>query len=221
MHKIIKHSYEFRSKIFFSSDWHIFHNPSWISPIWKMRGYDSLFDSVRKIQEKINERVDENSILYVLGDLFLDASDEQCLEWLKGLQCKDIRKIFGNHTSNMYRLYKQEVKKQYGLEDMEIYPIKMGNITFLGNHQEIQIGKKHIVLNHFPLRTHNHASHLSWNLGGHEHGNDPERLPKYPLGKTLDVSWDVKLDVWSYNEIEDVMSTKEILVVDHHSNGTN
>jgi hypothetical protein len=32
----------------------------------------------------------------------------------------------------------------------------------------------------------------------------------------LDVSWDYKRDIWSFEEVEDVMSTKDILTVDHH-----
>jgi hypothetical protein len=35
------------------------------------------------------------------------------------------------------------------------------------------------------------------------------------MGKYLDCSWDWKKDIWSFEEIRDIMSTKEIYVTDH------
>lgn len=216
MHYTKKYNWTERNRLFFSSDWHLFHDPKWDVPIWKMRGYESAQDSTDKILEKVNERVGEDDIIYYLGDLALNASDDLLLDHLSKLNCKNIFKLWGNHTSNSYRLYKKEVEKQYNLKDVEIYPLKMGNLTFVGNHLNIRVGKQLIVMNHFPLHTHEMAPHGAWNLSGHEHRNDPMREPAYPINKALDVSWDKKLDVWSYDEIMDVMSTKEIYVPDHH-----
>lgn len=216
MYKILKYNWEMRNKIFFSSDWHVFHDPNWPIPIWKSRGYSSAMDAAEKIQLKINERVGEDDILYFLGDMFLNASDEQCITWLSGINCRNIKHITGNHESCPYRLYKQEVKQQFGRDDIEVYPLKLGNVEFLGNHTEIQIGKKHIVMNHFPLRIWNKNQHGSWMLSGHSHLNDPERRPESPIGKALDCGWDYKNDVWSFDEIEDVMSTKNQVAIDHH-----
>lgn len=215
MQRILKFRYEERHRHFWSSDWHVYHDPSWEVPIWESRGYLNAQDSAERILEKVNSRVGEDDTLWYLGDMFLNSSDEQVLNWLSQLRCKNIKYIAGNHESNMFRLYRQAVKDQYGLEDVEVYPTKMGNIEFIGNHMEIWIGKKSITMNHFPLRTHNHAGRGSWNLNGHSHNNDKTRNPDFPTGKTCDVSWDWKKDVWSYAELEDVMSTKEIFISDH------
>jgi len=215
MYKILKHAYNDRHKLFFSSDWHIFHDPSWEVPIWKQRGYNSVGEANQGTLNKINEKVPENATIYYLGDGFLNTTDDKVLEWLSQIKCKDIRYIWGNHCSNMYRLYKQEVLRQYNLTDVEVYPLKMGNITFLGNHLEIQVGKKVIVMNHFPLKIWHRNNRGSWNLSAHSHNSDIERLPSHPIGKGLDVGIDCG-HVWGWDELEDVMSTKTIFISDHH-----
>jgi calcineurin-like phosphoesterase family protein len=220
MYKIIKHPWEQRKKIFFSSDWHIFHDPKWPSPIWEMRGAHNAQHFAERTLQEINDTVPEDGTLYYLGDGFLNASDEQCIGWLERLKCKDIRYLFGNHESNMYRLYKEEVFKQFGRDDIEVYPLKMGNITFLGNHLEIQVGKQRIVLNHFPLRIWNGCHRFSWGLSGHSHLNDPLRRPEYPLAKALDTGIDYGR-IWSFEEIQELMSTKTVELIDHHDKDTN
>lgn len=220
MYKILKYKWEDRHKHKWSSDWHIFHDPKWVIPIWESRGYKSAADAAEKIAEQINKSVKEDDILWFLGDMFLNASDEQCLEWLSKIKCKNIHVLWGNHESNMYRLYKQEVKRQFNLDDAEVYPLRMGNVVFMGNHLEIQIGKKKICMNHFPMRIWNKSHHNSWMLSGHSHLNDAQRRPDFPLAKAMDAGWDWKNDVWTFDELEDVMSTKTVELIDHHDHST-
>lgn len=220
MNKILKFPWSERNRHFFTSDLHIFHNPSWPVPIWKMRGYQSANEASEKTLNIINHTVGEDDILWVLGDLFLNATDEQCLEWLSKINCKNINKLWGNHHSNTYRLYKQEMLKQYSRDDIEVYPLTMGNLTYLGNHVEIQVGKQRIIMNHFPLHSFNKMGRSSWMLSGHSHLTDKTRCPEYPLGKTLDVGIDSG-KIWSFSDIEDVMSTKTFVQVDHHDSNTN
>ena len=220
MYRILKHKWEDRSKIYVSSDWHIYHDPNWASPIWETRGWDNATHAAEGTLQKINDTVPEDGILYYLGDGFLNTSDEQCMKWLNAINCKDIRYLFGNHESNIYRLYKQEVLKQFGRDDIEVYPLKMGNITFVGNHLEIQVGKQRIVLNHFPLRIWNGCHRFTWNLSGHSHLNDPLRRPEHPLAKAMDVGIDYG-KVWSFEDIQEIMSTKTVELIDHHDKDTN
>jgi calcineurin-like phosphoesterase family protein len=219
MYKIEKIKWEDRNKLYFSSDWHIFHDPqSWDVPIWKMRGYTSVEDAAIKIQNMINDTVPEDGIIYFLGDMFLNATDEKCIEWLKGVKCKDIRALWGNHESNTYRIYKEELFKVMGGNSGELYPAnfeRIPNLTFVGNHVEIQVGKRRIVMNHFPLKIWNGSNRSTIHLNGHSHLSDPERLPEFPLGKTLDVGIDCG-KIWSFGDIEDVMSTKSVNILDHH-----
>lgn len=215
MNRIIKHRWEDRNKIFFSSDWHNYHDPKWDVPIWKMRGYSSPQESLDDVVNKINARVKEYDHLWVIGDSFLSAKDDQVLNWWNDIICQNVMLLFGNHESQMYRIYKNAVMDQYGKSDIEVYPLRLNNLTFMGNHQEIQVGKIRIILNHFPLRTHNQCSRGSWHLHGHSHNNDKTRNPDFQMGKYLDCSWDWKNDIWSFEEIRDIMSTKEIYVTDH------
>ncbi len=216
VNKNIKHKWEDRNKIFFSSDWHNYHDPKWDIPIWKMRGYNSPQESVDDVVSKINAKVKEDDFLYFLGDGFLNATDEQVLEWFSRINCKNINYIYGNHESNIFRIYRQAVLEKYGDPEIEVYPMRFNNVVFLGNYQEIYIGKKLIVLQHFPIKTWNNNSRNSFHLHGHSHNTDKSRNPEHPMGKCLDCSWDWKKDIWSFEEIEDVMSTKEMQIFDHH-----
>ena len=110
----------------------------------------------------------------------------------------------------MYRLYKDEVLSKYGLSNVEIYPITLGNVTFVGSHMGIMVGKQSIIMNHFPLRIWKNDARTAWMLSGHSHLTDIDRRPESQFGKCFDIGWDYKKDVWSFSEIEDVMSTKEV-----------
>ena len=216
MNKIIKHKWEDRNKIFFSSDWHNYHDPKWDFPIWQMRGYSSPQESLDDVVSKINARVKEDDFLYFLGDGFLNATDEQVLEWFSRINCQNIHTLWGNHSSNTFRIYRQAVLEKYGDPDIEVYPMRFNNVVFLGNYQEIYIGKKLITLQHLPIKTWHNNSSNSFHLHGHSHNTDKSRNPEHPMGKCLDCSWDWKKDIWSFEEIEDVMSTKEMQIFDHH-----
>jgi hypothetical protein len=49
----------------------------------------------------------------------------------------------------------------------------------------------------------------------HSHLSDKTRLPEFPLGKTLDIGIDSGR-IWAFDDIEDVMSTKSVSILDHH-----
>lgn len=221
MYQIRKYNWEERHKHFFSSDWHIFHDPKWEVPIWKMRGYSSVENCAEGILQTVNSRVGEDDTLWYLGDMFLNATDEMCKDFLGKIKCKNIKYLQGNHESNMWRLYKEEVKLQYGFDGVEVYPLKMGNVEFMGNHCEIRIGRKNIIMNHFPIHSWNGmGGRKAWMLSGHSHSSDKTRNPDYPINRCLDVSWDWKKDVWAFEEIEDIMSTKTFVSYDHHTKET-
>jgi calcineurin-like phosphoesterase family protein len=216
MHKILKFPYDQRNKHYWSSDWHVFHDPkTWTSPIWEMRGYNNAEEAAEQTLREINDTVGEDDTLWFLGDFFLNATDGQCNGWIDRLNCKNIYVMWGNHESNMYRIYKEQIVEQYGIVDVEIYPLKYKNLTFIGNHQEIMIGTQIIVMNHFPLRIWHKDNRGAWQLSGHSHLQDKGRKPDAQYQKGLDVGWDYKNSVWSFSEIEDVMSTKSIQILDH------
>lgn len=221
MYKILKYKWEDRDKHKWVSDLHTFHDPkTWSSPIWEMRGYNNAEECAEQQIRVINENVAEDDILWNLGDNFLNASDEQCIDWYSRINCKNINYLWGNHESQMFRIYRNMVAdRTVGLTDCEVYPFNgnlLPNVTFLGNHQEIQIGKKQIIMNHFPLRIWHNDGRSSWMLSGHSHLQDAGRRPDAATQKGLDVGWDYKNNVWTFAEIEDVMSTKSVHILDHN-----
>lgn len=221
MYRILKYPWDQRHKHFWVSDLHTFHDPKWPIPIWEMRGYSSAQECVDHQVDEVNRRVGKNDILWNIGDNFLNATDDIVEEWWSRINCQNIQYLFGNHESCPWRIYQREVKKQYGLEDVEVYPLRYKNVVFMGNHLEIRIGKQHIVMNHFPFRIWNKNNWKhgagSWAISGHSHLSDPDRRPESPTCKGLDIGWDYKKSVWSFEEIQDVMSTKMTQVLDHHS----
>jgi calcineurin-like phosphoesterase family protein len=206
--------------VFFSSDFHAFHNPSWPVPIWKMRGYESWQEMNEDILDKVNARVKPNDILFFLGDFALNSTPEQVEEFLSQIKCNNIHKIFGNHCSSTIRIYDREIMATFG-QKIEVYPFKYKNLVFCGNHLEVSINKQHIILSHFPFRVFNRSHHGSWALSGHSHYSDKERRADYPIGKTLDVGWDGKNDIYSFEEIKEIMDKKSIHQVDHHDETVN
>lgn len=216
MNKVLKFPWEERHRHFWVSDLHTFHNPqAWDIPIWKQRGYSSFEECSEDQIEKINTRVGKDDILWNLGDNFLNAKDADAIGWWGRINCKNIHYLWGNHESVPYRLYRQEVEREFGRTDIEVYPIRYNNVVFYGKHLEVRFGKTYIAMNHFPLRNWNHCARGAINLHGHSHNNDETRNPDYPMGKTLDCGWDWKKDVWSFEEIMDVVSTKTIEITDH------
>ncbi len=218
MHKQLRFSQSDKSKLFFTSDWHVFHNPQhWDIPIWEQRGYDNVETHAEDIIQKINSKVKKDDYLFCLGDCFLNASDDQVIQWLDRINCKTIYKLFGNHTSNTFRLYKAELMKQFNRSDIEVYPLQFKNLIFLGNYQEIVVDKQLIILGHFPMRSWNGmGGKKSWNISGHQHNTDETRNPTNDINRCLDVGWDWKNDVWSYTELEEQMMHKKFESVDHH-----
>lgn len=221
MNKILKFNWNDRNSIYFSSDWHNFHDPQhWTVPIWEQRGYDSAAHAAQQVAHKINERVGKNDTLFFIGDGFLNATEEQVELWFDSINCDNIFYLYGNHESIPYRLYKKEIFKTFFRDDIEVYPLKIENVTYLGNYQEIEIGKQRIVLSHFPLHVFNKGHHGAWAISGHSHMTDKTRCPDYPYGKVLDVGWDKRNDVWSFDEIFEVMKNKSVKIHDHHDQYT-
>ncbi len=103
---------------------------------------------------------------------------------------------------------------------------------------EVTVGKQHIVLCHYAMRTWNHMHHGSWHLYGHSHGSLSEaqgglsmdvgvdavamRLSGLPVGVKPALGTTKEADYRPINiqEVAKIMSTKTRTVVDHHNEQT-
>lgn len=196
---------------------HIFHRPEFI---WKKRGFNSIQEHVDGVAHIINEFVKPTDTLIVLGDGFLNATDELVTNWWNRINCLNVKYIFGNHESCMGRLYKNAVFAKYN-ENIEVYPFKiLPNVEILGNYIESYINGQDITFSHFPLAIWNNSHHLAWNLHSHNHGSFAASLPDCPAPKRLDCGWDVLKRPYNMREIKDIMSRKNLQILDHHQETT-
>ena len=233
MNKLLKFRQTHDQKHYFVSDTHYNHNPKWQVPLWEARGYSSVDEMNNDIVNKINSVVRPNDFLWHLGDITLNCTEEQFENFISRLVCQNILCLWGNHNSPSWQIYQREVKSwlrcndegyngdnggtPHTLEtDIEIYPFKYKNITFIGNYQEIAIDGQYIVLEHYPISVFNYMDDGGWNLCGHSHYGFAPSTAEHKDNKILDVGWEGKKGVYSIKEIRDIMNTKGIKVVDHH-----
>jgi calcineurin-like phosphoesterase family protein len=200
--------FENMGNVFFSSDLHLFHKRDFV---WKERGYDSVEAHSKAVISKINENVQKDDFLFYLGDFSLNSTPEQTLEALNSINCSNICYIWGNHESNVRRIYRDGLK-----QDHEFYPIKLGNVTFAGWLVEATINGQYTVCCHFPMEGWNHQRDGAWHIHGHEHRKLTTSLPDYPKGKRLDVGWDVFPYPVSFQEVKGIMDKKEVTTIGHH-----
>ena len=102
---------------------------------------------------------------------------------------------------------------------------------------DVKINKKRVIMQHMPLRVWDKSHHGSINLHGHCHDTLPP-MTKFgellgpnnhhvPLARQMDVGMDVAFRMFGeyrpflWDEIEQIMSTREPLLVDHHNENTN
>lgn len=140
------------SKIWFTSDLHFGHNKDFL---YAPRGFDNIYSHDKEIIQNWNTSINDNDIVYVLGDIMLNDNDygKQCFNQLKGI--KHI--ILGNHDTvtrqNLYSELRGVV-----------------NITYA---DVLNYGKYHFFLCHYPTLTDNFdRGRKTFNLHGHTHSPD-------------------------------------------------
>ena len=183
--------------IYFTSDTH-FNHGNVVS--LDHRPFTDLEHMTESLIEKWNERVKHNDIVYHIGDFALSWGKkhydliDKILSRLNGTKFL----IVGNHD-------RDEVTKNPRWSKVTHYhEIKVD----LGG-----VHKQRICMMHYAIRSWNQMHRGAWMLHGHSHGNLPDIG-----GKILDVgtmNWGfapVRLD-----EIEHVMSDRQIITEDHHS----
>lgn len=143
--------------IWITSDLHLGHTKDFL---WEPRGFTSSEAHDSTIIDNINEVVEPDDILYILGDLMLENNEEGTKK-LRQLQCKNINIILGNHDT--------EVRQR-------IYQYTLG-YHILGWATPIQFNNKHFFLSHYPMATANLDDNKKpwnkvYNLCGHSHTKD-------------------------------------------------
>ena len=148
--------------IYFSSDWHIGHNKSFL---YEPRGFSSIEEHDKEVLKRCNEIVKPDDELWLLGDLAMSNNETEWDMIYKSLLCQNVYFLQGNHDSiNKIERYKN------------IY-----NFTHFGYVYIMKYSKRRIFyLSHYPTIVGNYedGKPSMWNISGHVHGK--EKFSKYP-----------------------------------------
>lgn len=140
-------------KTYFTSDLHIGHNRGFM---YEPRGFDSIYDHDQMLIAKWNSIVNDDDIVYILGDIMLNDNEygRKIFNQLKGIKVI----VRGNHDTDT--------------RWDDIYPTMRGVIR-LTNAEYFTYGKYHFYLSHYPTMTSNlekeSLKKCLINLYGHTH----------------------------------------------------
>jgi calcineurin-like phosphoesterase family protein len=144
--------------VFFTSDFHLFHNN-----VLKFdnRPFADIHEMHKVIEERWNEVVTDNDVVIYLGDLsFARKEDKDYVEGMLYSLNGTIHYIMGNHDD--YR----EISKNKRFESVQDYlDLRIAHMVD---------GKRIETLfccMHYPIYSWNKASHGSYHVHGHCHGN--------------------------------------------------
>lgn len=195
------------------------------------RNFSTIEEMNQSIVDVINSTVGEFDELYHLGDWSFGGI-ENIWNFRKQINCKTIHLVFGNHDHHIEKnkilpnchysvieiadgvYWKGKIvdgpnPQPYGPNnpngDNSIFDVRAQDL--FSSVQEIlnlKIGKKLIVLSHYPMEQWRDMDLGAWHLHGHCHGT----LPKSEF-KRIDVGLDAtEFKVLSIEDISNIMYTK-------------
>jgi calcineurin-like phosphoesterase family protein len=143
------------NNIYITSDLHISHNKDFI---YKARGFNSVQEMNEAIVNNFNSIIDDNDIVYNLGDIYLN-DEHEALRYLLKLKGR-WKFIRGNHDTD------NKVKAIQSLLGWKC----------LGYATVIKVNKQHYYLSHYPTICGNYTDTTlkskSICLCGHNHTTD-------------------------------------------------
>ena len=154
---------------FYTADLHLGHHGI-LRHCAATRPYDTVEDMDRAIIANINERLERDDILYVIGDFALAADPAYVRHLFHEIRGRKVL-ILGNHDMD---------KKGRVLKTLRELPWDQPPTAAL----ETTDDGCRLYLHHYACRTWPAAHHRSYHLYGHCHGNLP------PLGRSRDVGID-------------------------------
>jgi calcineurin-like phosphoesterase family protein len=198
--------------IYFTSDTHYGHKnivsgvSSWTDKSG-CRNFKTISEHDEVLVNGINSKVGEDDILYHLGDWSFGGTDN-IFKFRERIICKNVHLILGNHDEHIY-------KNTDGCREI---------FSSVDSYYELNIGKKTIVLSHWPMKIWNKYHKGSWHLHGHTHGNlkpDEWWIQKHSKNRrrTMDVGVDTNGFIpYSYNDLERILDklTDYPTDLDHH-----
>lgn len=231
--------------IFFTSDTHYNHKnickgvSSWNNSRnegngQQTRDFSTLEEMNEAIVEGINNKVEENDILWHLGDWSFGGINS-IWEFRKQIKCKHINLVFGNHDAHIennknFTLPKEDL--EYAFHNFGIDHVEKGYLQdlFCSTQHVIELkeGMFSFFLSHYAHKVYNKSHKGNIHLYGHSHDTlDFQGGCCIPYGKTMDVGIDSayrilgKYEPFSLQEIIEIMNKRQPKLVDHHNSLTN
>lgn len=173
------------SNIFFTSDFHFYHNKEFV---WAARGFSSVDEMNEVLVENYNKLVKPDDDVVILGDCYLNCTDEQGCAMLRRLNgYKHL--CIGNHDTDT----KVKAMRYYGVFNSINYA-KM-----------VKFSKRKVAYcSHYPTMTGNSGFNPVFNLYGHTH----QKLPK--MENSSIVGYNVGVDAWNNRPVA-IEEIKELL----------
>lgn len=200
--------------IWFTSDPHYFHKNIAGKEVseWKS-GYRDFKDEKemsRHIVKVWNETVQEDDILYCLGDWSFQGM-ENALNFRNQLICKNIHLILGNHDNH--------IRDNKNIPGTDVWLHEL--FTSINHVFTIKHGKQELFLSHYSHQVWNGSHKGVIHLFGHSHDS------LKGVGKSMDVGIDSAKRIlgayrpFSIEEVISLMSKVEINFIDNHNKDTN
>lgn len=180
--------------MFVTSDLHFFHKRvKEFCP--ETRPWDSLEEMHEFFIAEWNKCANKPGVkMYHLGDFCFGkpAQAEEIASRLQG----EITFISGNHDFSPLK----QVLSKYGE---------------VRQYAEVKYNKKMFVMMHYPILDWRNKGNGSIHLFGHEHGRLKDM--EEGMGKAMDVGWDSVQKFLHFDEILEIMETRNINPVGHHT----
>jgi calcineurin-like phosphoesterase family protein len=209
----LKLNHSNNQRVYFTSDTHFNHDKSFI---FEVRGYKNRYEHNDGLIAKINEVVRQEDILFHMGDFCLNITMSEFDQIVDRINCNNIYYIWGNHNSCIRRKYEETLRIDFQRDDIEVYPYKVGKITYLGYYKEVIVNGHLIVLHHYPHQIFNQMQKNAIQLSGHSHYTNPSTQLDSVENKILDVGWDGHGKPLSFSEIQKIMMNKSHVKKDDH-----
>jgi calcineurin-like phosphoesterase family protein len=196
---------------------HMYHDPNWDFPIWKLRGFDNYADHARTLIKNWNEKANDSTVGFLLGDnVFGHDAEQKMIDILDSMIFKELYIMPGNHYSGWHQLFEKQKENEYVTNNGK-------SVFFIPNYIEAKINGVPIVMSHYPIISWNGMSKGSWHLYGHVHGS----LSKSEIGKIYtasNFSQEVSVEIFKFppniSDIRNAMKNKKISQIDHHDDST-
>lgn len=207
-----------KQNIFFCSDPHYGHSGIVLGTSnWDnkngCRDFETLGQHNLQLVKNINDTVGANDILFCNGDWSFGSyktgeNITNIRKFREQINCRNIYLILGNHDLEI------QSNKDNTRELFKCVKNYLEIIVLEESKEQGQKGiRQKIVLSHYSHRVWNNVHNGAWMLFGHSHNN-----LQGVEGKSMDVGFDTRKEFkpYSYQEIKKIMTTKEIIKIDHH-----